>query len=574
MVATEIVALRFRFSPALGTPIIPHFYEPFDGLIWFARLHASHDPRVAAVFTEFTRIVLAGTTVAISLAITIGAKAACKARVHSDAHGSAHWATPGEIRATGFVDNDDGVYVGAWQDGKVTRYLRDAGSTHVLAFAPTRSGKGVGLVLPTLLSWAHSVVVHDIKGENYALTAGWRARDLGSRIIKFDASCADGGSGRFNPLREVRVQTVHDVQDVQNIIGILCDPDGKGAEGTDAHWVVSATALLTAITLHALYTELEATLSGVADLLTGGSYGTPEDLLQAMTAGDHDPYGVCDWRDENGEATATHPAVRAIARDMLAKDPKELASVISTAVRYVTLFRDPIVAQNTATSDFAIRDLMNDERPVSLYLVIPPSEMQRLKPLTRLILTQILQTLTSEMRFEGGRSVAGYRHRLLLMIDELPSLGRLEILQSALAYMAGYGLKAYLIAQDSAQLQAVYGGPGAGETIMANCHVQIAYAPNKVETMELLSKLLGQTTVRNEQRTYSGSRFGLRGQVQVSATEMQRPLLTPDEVRRLPVDAALVLVAGHAPIYAKKIIYYTDRVFARRAKVALPGAVA
>lgn len=260
------------------------------------------------------------------------------------------------------------------------------------------------------------------------------------------------------------------------------------------------------------------------------------------------------------------------ARDMLNKSAEEGGSIISTAIRFLTLFRDPIVANNISASDFSVRDLMHDDRPLSLYLVVPPSDMDRLKPLTRLIFNQILRALTSEMSFADGRAVAGYKHRLLLMIDELPSLGRLEILQSALAYMAGYGIKSYLITQDVAQLQAAYGGPNSTETIMANCHVQVAYAPNKLETMELLSKLAGQATVRTEQRSYSGGRFGWRGNVQVSVTETERALLTPDEVRRLPADDALIFVAGHPPIYGKKIKYYEDPTFSARAKVAVSRA--
>jgi type IV secretion system protein VirD4 len=211
---------------------------------------------------------------------------------------------------------------------------------------------------------------------------------------------------------------------------------------------------------------------------------------------------------------------------------------------------------------------MHGDKPLSLYLVVPPSDIDRLKPLTRLFINQVLRTLTAEMKFEDGKSVAHYKHRLLMMIDELPSLGKLEILQTALAYMAGYGIKAYLITQDVSQLNAAYGGQsGHDETIMANCHIQVAYAPNKVETMELLSKLAGQATVQNESKTYIGPRIGFKSQVQVSTQPTQRSLLTADEARRLPEEDALIFVAGHSPIYGKKIKYYKDRVFSQRAKL-------
>ncbi|MGD0472455.1 MAG: type IV secretory system conjugative DNA transfer family protein [Candidatus Velthaea sp.] len=573
--ATEYVAYHFNFQRALGAPLAPHIYAPWDGLMWETRFRAVADPRVRSVLAQYWLFSGIGLGVALLIAIVVGARFSSKTKRGTDAHGSAHWASRDEIEQTGLLGKTDGVYVGAWQDPRGTvHYLRDDGPAHVLAFAPTRSGKGVGLVLPTLLSWPHSVVVHDIKGENYALTGGWRERDLGSRILKFEATSIDGSSARYNPLAEVRLRTLYEVQDVQNIVNMLVDPDGKGAEGDDAHWIVSAAAMLSGIVLHVLYAETDKSLGAVANLISSPLFESTAQMFEYMLNTVHDPDGTCGWVDASGYPTQTHPVVAMAARDMLNKSPEEGGSILSTAIRFLTLFRDPIVAANVAVSDFSVRDLMHDDRPLSLYLVIPPSDMDRLKPLTRLIFNQILRALTSEMKFEGGRSVAGYKHKLLLMIDELPSLGKLEILQTALAYMAGYGIKSYLITQDVAQLQAAYGGPNSTETIMANCHVQVAYAPNKLETMELLSKLAGQATVRTEQRSYSGGRLGFRGNVQISVAETERPLLTPDEARRLPPDDALVFVAGHAPIYGRKIKYYEDAVFSERAKVALPAAPA
>jgi type IV secretion system protein VirD4 len=571
--ATEYIASRFGFQRALGAPLLPHVYAPWDALAWAVRFRSVADPRVHDILAQFWLYAGIGVVASIGVAIVMGIRFGSATKRGTDAHGSAHWANRHEIEATGLIGKSDGVYVGAWQDARGTvHYLRDDGPAHVLAFAPTRSGKGVGLVLPTLLSWPHSVVVHDIKGENYALTAGWRSRDLGSRILKFEATSIDGTSARFNPLLEVRLRTPYEVQDVQNIVNMLVDPDGKGAEGDDAHWIVSASAMLSGVVLHVLYAEPNPSLAVVANLISSPLFESTAQMFEYMLNSEHDSARECGWSDASGSPAATHPVVAMAARDMLNKSPEEGGSILSTAIRFLTLFRDPIVAHNISGSDFTVRDLMHDARPLSLYLVIPPSDMDRLKPLTRLIFNQILRALTSEMKFENGRSVAAYKHRLLLMIDELPSLGRLEILQSALAYMAGYGIKSYLITQDVAQLQAAYGGPNSTETIMANCHVQVAYAPNKLETMELLSKLAGQATVRTEQRSYSGGRFGFRGNVQVSVAETERPLLTPDEARRLPPDDALVFVAGHAPIYGRKIKYYEDATFSQRAKIALAAS--
>ena len=572
---TEWVAFEFRFQPALGVPLSKglHLYSPWDAFGWMFKFRSVADHRVHAMLGHYWIAFLICEVATVLLAGWILARASRKAK-HSDLHGSAHWATDEEVKKIGLLGGGAGVYVGAFESGGRTRYLRHDGPEHVLAFAPTRSGKGVGLVIPTLLSWPHSVVVHDIKGENFALTAGWRARDLGSRVLKFDPSGNDGTSCRFNPLTQVRLRTEYEVKDVQNIVQMLVDPDGKAGQGEEAHWIATSSALLVGVLLHMLYAEREKSLAGVASFLSDPTFESPTQMYQLMLNAQHDPDLAQGWRDAMNEPTATHPVVAMAARDMLNKDPKEATSVLSTATRFLTLFRDPIVARNTSSSDFAIRDLMNDDAPVSLYIIVPPSEIDRLKPLTRLLVNQLLRELTAEMKFEGGRSVANYKHRLLLMIDELPSLGRLEILQTALAYMAGYGIKAYLITQDVAQLTAAYGGSsGRDETIMANCHVQIAFAPNKIETMEMLSKLSGTMTVRNETRSYSGARVGLHSHVMVNAQETERPLLTADEARRLPDDDALIFVAGHSPIYGKKIRYFKDPVFAERARVAAPIAL-
>ena len=223
---------------------------------------------------------------------------------------------------------------------------------------------------------------------------------------------------------------------------------------------------------------------------------------------------------------------------------------------------------------------MNNEKPVSLYLVVRPSDADRLRPLIRLVITQIVRRLTEKMEFKDGRSVAHYKHRMLLLIDEFASLKRLSVMEEALAFMAGYGLKAYLIVQDLQQITAAY---GREEGLVGNCHIRIAYAPNKIETAELLSRMSGQKTVIRKQTTVSGKRFGyVLGQVSESMQEVQRPLITADEAMRLPAAVKdsndqivepghmLIFVAGHAPIYGRQILYFRDPTFQARAKVSAP----
>jgi type IV secretion system protein VirD4 len=276
----------------------------------------------------------------------------------------------------------------------------------------------------------------------------------------------------------------------------------------------------------------------------------------------------------------THEVVATIAREMMNKADNELSGVVSTAVTNLSLYIDPLVSINTEVSDFKIKDLMNDDQPVSLYLVLKPSDKDRLRPLTRLLLNQILRILIEELGFENGQAIKGYKHRLLLMLDEFTSLGKLAIFQESLAFMAGYGMKAYVIIQDLTQL---YGAYTKEESIISNCHVRIAYAPNKVETAELLSKMSGTTTVIKSQRTTSGKRSSIMlGQVTETFQEVSRPLLTVDECMRLAGAKKdgegkvisggdmLIFMAGEAPIYGKQILFFKDKTFLDRSKVPTP----
>jgi type IV secretion system protein VirD4 len=585
LLCTQYLAWRFGYQAALGTPLHDlgalKVYGPFDLFKWFQAWGQSADPLVTLYFRH-VMLGGGGAAAVVALAALFAfQRAVAREEAKGNAehlHGSAHWATPQEVQATGLVGGSAGVYVGAWKHPKTgeIKYLRHDGPEHVMAFAPTRSGKGVGLVLPTLLSWPHSVLVYDIKGENWALTAGWRQKEARNKVLKFDATANDGSSVRFNPLAQVRLRGEKEVADVQNVMTMIVDPDGKGLED---HWQKTAQALLVGVGLHVLYAEPNKSLAGIVEVLSNPNRAIKDTLLYMLNT-DHDMVGD-GWTGADGQKTYTHPVVAAVCRDMINKAEEEMSSVLSSAVSYLTLYRDPVVARNTCGEDLKVGDLMNLEQPVSLYLVVPPSDKDRLKPLIRLVVSQVVRGLTEKMEFAEGRSVAGYKHRLLLLIDEFPSLGKLQIFEESLAFIAGYGLKAYLIIQDISQLWTAY---GKDESIFSNCHVRIAYAPNKVETAELLSKMAGTMTVVRDTRSYSGTKFSPKKNVNTNSQETQRPLLTADEVMRLPAarkDAQgnvqeagdmLVFMAGHSPIYGKQILYFMDPVFSQRAKVPAPPA--
>ncbi|MDQ3186482.1 MAG: type IV secretory system conjugative DNA transfer family protein, partial [Pseudomonadota bacterium] len=266
-------------------------------------------------------------------------------------------------------------------------------------------------------------------------------------------------------------------------------------------------------------------------------------------------------------------------KNMSSKPEKELDSVISTANNALSLYRDPIVGGNTSRSDFKISDLMDADNPVSLYFIPDPDNLLRLKPLMRLLITRIIMGLTGKMEFDDGRSKTAHKHRLLLMLDEFPSLGKLDIFERALAFMAGYGIKAYIITQDMQQLYQEY---TQYQSITSNCHIRIAFAPTELKTAEMLSKMTGVTTVINEQISTSGKRFGVvAGNFSSSFHSSHRALMTPDEIQGLDLTIKdddgnlvpgkmLVFVAGSSVILARQTPYFLDPTFDERSRIEPP----
>jgi type IV secretion system protein VirD4 len=601
--ATQFFAHDMRYQAVLG-PHVDHIYPPWGIIQWAAKWY-HHYPdafmRAGSVGVSLAGVGLIGLVVA-KMVIANSPKA------NEYLHGSARWANGRDIEDAGLMPRSrkwheivrgaqptpsNGVYVGAWVDaGGKLHYLRHDGPEHCLMYAPTRSGKGVGPITMTLLSWPGSALVTDLKGELWAMTAGWRQKYAKNKVLRFepaDPNC----DVHINPLDEIRLGTGYEVGDVQNLATLLVDPDGKGLE---THWQKTSQALLVGLILHALYKRKNegtpASLPYVDHMLADPNRSVAELWMEMVT------YGHVDGQN--------HPAVGSAARDMMDRPEEEAGSVLSTAKSFLALYRDPVVARNVSSSTFRIKDLMNDDSPVSLYIVTQPVDKGRLRPLVRVMLNMIVRLLADKMEFErvkAGmpwwrrllakvgfdqvtttyvRGKKGYKHRLLGMIDEFPTLGKLEIMQESLAFVAGYGIKFYLICQDINQLKSRETGYGQDETITSNCHVQFAYPPNRVETAEHLSKLTGITTVVDEKVTTSGKRTSaLLGQVSRTTHEVQRALLTVDECLRMPgpkkegeliVEPGdmVIYVAGYPAIYGRQPLYFQDKNFVARAAVEAP----
>lgn len=586
-ICTQFVAGRLAYHPALGSPLFGNFYNPLDWWGWAFRFF-DYAPDI---YRNAFLIFMAGALVAMfSAALIVGIKSR-SSRKHEGIHGTAHFATADEVKETGLMGTSKergGVYVGGFDNDGRTEYLRHDGPEHICVIAPTRSGKGVGLVIPTLLSWSGSVFALDPKGDNYATTSGWRKKHANNAILRFEPA-VPGLSCSWNPLSEIRFGTRYQISDTQNISLMVVDSDGFGLKGN--HFRSAAFELLVGVILHALYKAERVgrapCLQDCAHMLTGvGDFAAVENERQFD---DGDPRALeglfLEMQNvalsELGEAAQeAQLVIRGIGHRMANTPARELGSIISTANNELSLYRDPIVGENTSRSDFKVSDLMNHERPVSLYFITTFQDKDRMRPLARLLISRILLGLSGQMEFEGGRSQPTYKHRLLLMLDEFPTLGKLEVLESALAYIAGYGMKAYLITQDVQQIYKAYTNY---ESIIANCHIRVTFAPNRLETAEWLSKMTGQTTVVKEHVSTSGKRFGMVfEQASRSYQEVQRPLMTADEIMRLPGPTKneqgdiltpgemLIFVAGHSVIRGRQILYFLDPTFSKRSKIEPP----
>lgn len=558
--ATQYLASQFRYAPALGDPLLSAAGVPvYSPLSWY-RWQRQWGTRARKEFGTATAMAFGGALFGLGLALRL--HRGSREPKPTGAYGTARWSDTRELAAAGLL-GEGGIVLcqtadaefrqgpgAGWTMTSPGTLIRHDGPEHALVFAPTRSGKGVGVVVPTLLAWPGSVIVYDMKRENWNITAGWRRRF--SHCLRFEPTAVN--SVRFNPLMEVRPEPL-DVRDAQNIAEILVNPDTT--EEQRDHWKLTGHAFLVAVILHVLYAEPDKSLAGVLKVLTDPQRHLL-DLLRLMLETRHLPGGP-------------HPAVAGGAREMLNRSENERSGVLSTAISFLELYRDPLIAANTSTSDFHLADIMCAERPVSLYLVVPPSDFDRTRPVMRLLLNFFGRRLTEhldEVVGPGGR--ARKRQRLLYLIDEFPSLGRMPFFVSSLAFLAGYKIKCLLIAQSLNQLDQAY---GRDNPIMDNCHVRLTYGANDERTAKRISDLIGQASLVRVQIS-EGKREGALAAEHVNRSyqEFGRPLKTPDELLSLPFPDAVLMVGNLRPYPAKKIFYYEDARFRRRAWDPVTGA--
>lgn len=438
----------------------------------------------------------------------------------SGAHGTADFATWSDIRRAELTGSR-GYLIGKFEE----RFVRFHKAGHLITFAPTRSGKGVGHVIPNLLDHPGSVVVNDIKGENFAITG--RHRATFSKVVTF-APFADKSSC-YNPLEFIRLGTNDELDDVQLISDLIILEDNSN----DPFWSREAKNLITALMLH-VATSAPPALKNMGEVR----------YLLMQSKKDFD-YTIKEMVESK------NAFVRRAAGALTNTEAKVLASVISTAKSQTAVWDSPRLKAITSRSDFKLEDLKGDV-PVSLYIVIPPEYLDVYKPVVRLMMGVAIASMT--------RTQSRPKIPVLFLIDEFPALGFMKIIETGIGYLAGYGVNLWMFIQDLSQLKDNY---PKWASFIANCSVRVAFGTNDVETAKTLSEMLGTTTISVESEGKQKKVFsmGLFDDKSINTSETGRSLMTPDEVMRMPNDAQIIFVQGVKPIVAEKIRYFADRAF-------------
>ena len=584
VIATQVTAAHFDDDPALGPQWGAGLYPPFQWLVWSFRFYSA-----GAVFFGWLYIVFIGVVCAAMLTAVVAIAIKTRsARVYADVHGSAKFLrTVDELRAAGVLSSkkaekaggQTGPYLAGCADknGRI-HYIRAAGNEHIGVIAPTRTGKGVGPVNMTALSHPAAFIAFDPKGELFNVSAGYR-RTLGP-VWRWNPLGRENGS-RFNFLDTVRLHDLSAVGDAMDLASLLVDPSSVGDWD---HWKGTGFDFLAGLILHVLYErfdanhpERRASLADVARAL-GDPDRTNTALYEQMAA---NTWGQC-REDGTWVDGVRNDKVAQAGQAMLNRENRERSSVHSTAANCLNLYQDPIVAANTSNSDFRIADIFNGARPGSLYITVSPSKELKLQPMLRMILGLILRTLQEpELQFVNGQPVMPWQHRTLMLLDEFASLGMVKEVELALSRIAGYGVQLMLVIQDNNQLFSSY---TQYQTILGGLQTKAVFAPNDQASATWLSDSLGTATVITKDITVSGNRFGgTLNQVSETYREHSRPLMTPDECKRLRPPKkdttgkiieggdVILLRTGLNPIFARQILYFQDPYFAQKAGIPAPA---
>lgn len=457
-------------------------------------------------------------------------------------HGSARFARGPEV-SKAFPSGQRGILIGKFG----SRYLEFGGQQFVLLAAPTRSGKGVGVVIPNLLNWDDSAVVLDVKQENWDLTSGFRHHVGGQDCYLFNPVARDFRTHRWNPLAYVNRQSPTFAMDDINTIGDMLFPDQPG---TDVIWTATPRALFTGIALYLAETPDKPFTIGQV-------------LRETLQEGDGAQYfaRLIQERRDQGEPLSD-ACERALNSYISIASENTRAGVITSFRSRLELWFNPLVDAATSGNDFDLRDLR--KRRMTVYVGVAPSDLERLTPLLNLFFKQLINLNTQELPQKNP----ALKHQVLLLLDEFTALGKIPVFTKAIGFIAGYNLRCMPIIQSLSQLDAVYGREDA-RTMVTNHAVQIVFPPREQRDANEYSEMLGYFTAksRSEGRSRSPGRAGSMSQSE-NTSEQRRALMLPQELKEMPATQCLLFAENTKPVLAEKIFYYADPAFVARLKQA------
>jgi type IV secretion system protein VirD4 len=497
----------------LGLPLAA--YDPLKSpeFFWYYR----GDPRVVRAATGG---LLGGGILLAGLIYALVSRAA-------PLHGAARFANEREIGRHGFRSRS-GIVLGR----KSGRFLIFGGSQHVLVEAPTRSGKGTGIVIPNLLTWPGSVVVLDVKRENYDASAGYRAAH-GSKVFLFSPTDRQGRTARYNPLAYIDRNDPQDaIIELQKIATMLFIAPERG----EVFWANGARTGFIGVGAWLAETSTEP--------LTMGA------IYRHLTAGDARSFFKKELSNPKRQLS---PACRTALSDFAGGSDNSFADIKKTITNVLGLWLNPLVDAATSASDFDLRDLR--KRHMSIYLGVSPDELDRVAPLYNLLFQQLIDLNVRELPDKTTPIP------VLVILDEFARLGRASVIASAFSYVAGYGIRLLPVIQSRAQLRGVYGEHVADE-IVANCGVEVAFTPKELRAANELSERLGY--LGQESTSRSQQLAGLFGHRSKTVSDQRRALMLPQELMQFAPGKLILLRGGIPPIIGSKVPFYASRFFRQR----------
>lgn len=473
-------------------------------------------------------------------------------------HGSARFATKADIMQSGLMQtpkqqkelkektpSKPSILVGKYKN----KFLEFWGNEFAFVSAPTRSGKGVGIVIPNLLHYPDSCVVLDIKNENWDITAGFRSQYQDCYL--FAPKAEDGHSHRYNPLDYIDRDETKRMGDIQNIANILLPADSQ----QDSFWNDNAQALFNGLVLYMLETPARPCSMSELLKLTNPSQPLNEWITDTINKRRTEEIVIDPKTGEKGVRALSVECVESLMSFAGNDSDNTRAGILSSLKAPLNIFSDPMVASATSASDFDLRDVRR--KKMSIFVGIQPNELARFDKLLNLFFSQLIN-LNTRVLPEQDETL---KYQCLVLLDEFTALGRVDIINKAVAYIAGYNMRLMLIFQNKGQAEQYYGREGTS-TMLSNMACQIIFAPREVEDAENYSKILGTQTIKG--RSVSRNK-GKGGGGSVSTSDQSRPLMLPQEMLELDQSKEIVKYQAFKPILCDKIKYYEEDIFTSRA---------